>query len=321
MSDPTLKFLVFAAFSAICLLAGYGLRRRGVMKEDWSRPIHLHTVIWIWSPITLQAFWRLDLNAEFYVLLALQPGLLLLGWALAAWAGRLMRLPRESVGVLILCAALSNQGFTLGAYLCYSIFTDGQMAMGYAIAIVTVMQVLIVLIFYPVARHYGPEDAVKLSKLIVGSFLDIRAAPLWAAVLGVGLNVSGMEFPTGIDETPILDVGFFVGAIGSYLGIGLRLRIGDAARYVGQHATLVAIKFLVMPAIVWAMLWGLHVTPVTLNPLMEKVMLISWSCPCAIAVVIIANLFHLNPRQASVMFLVNTALWLVLVLPVVLWLT
>jgi predicted permease len=276
-------------------------------------------VIWIWSPISLVSFWQLPLEPAVLAMMALQPAIMLLGWAGAAWTGRALGLPRQQVGVLVICAALSNQGFTLGAYLVYCLFEPAMLAMSYAIAFVTAMQVFMVIIFYPVAKHYGPGDVDQpMARLVLSSFVDVRAMPLYMAVVGLMLNVLGPAIPAWVNESPLLNVGFFIGAAGSYIGIGLRLRLADTLRHVPHHVVLGVVKLGLMPAGTLAMVWALGRTPLALPPLMADVVIISSVCPTAIASVIISNLFHLDARLASVLWLVNTAAFCVLPLPLIL---
>jgi len=319
VTGETLKFICFALFSAFMLVAANTARRRRWVDEDWSRPLHLHTVVWIWSPVSIISFWNLKLEPQVITLMVLQPLTMLAGWGLVVLFAKARRMNRDETGVLTLCAALSNQGFTLGAYLCYVLFRPATDAMSYAIAFVTSMQVFMVVIFYPVARHYGPEPNQRIWRLVVGSFLDIRAAPLYAAVAGLILNVLDQPVPGWIETTPVLDVMFFIGAVGSYGGIGLRLRLGDVARYLPHHLGLAAVKFLGMPALALAALFLLDAVGLGLSELAAKVIVVSCFMPSAIASVITPNLFHLDARMASVLWLTNTALFCAVPLPLLLW--
>lgn len=330
MSDKTAIFIVFAIFSGLSLLAGYLLRHRGVLHEDASRLVHLHTLIWLWSPVSVVAFWQIDMKPQLIVLMLIQPIMMLFAWGCAAVACRLLRLPPRQAGVLVLATVLTNQGFTLGAYLCYTLLEPDEQAMSYAIAFVTAMQVFMVIIFYPVARYYelhtrafaegaaDRESLPPLPRLVLGSFFDIRAMPLYGAIVGTALNQTGVPVAGFIDNTAVLDIAFFVGAAGSYLGIGLRLRIGDVLQYKPHHAAVALIKFLALPALAVGLIALLAYTPLALDALPASVVLICSACPSAINTVIISNLFHLDARLASILWLTNTALFVVLVLPVIL---
>lgn len=323
------RFVAFAAVSALALIGGYAARRRQLVDERLSRPVHLHTVIWIWSSVSVVSFWGIAINAQLLIVMAIQPLTMLLAWALASAAARLRRMPARQTGPLVLAAALSNQGFTLGAYLCYTILEPGQTAMGYAVAYVTSMQIFIVLIFYPVARHYellarrtdrrdADERLPSLPRLIVGSFLDVRAMPMYAAAAGAVLSLTTAGVPAWIDKSHAIDIACFAGAIGSYFGIGLRLRLGDWRDHLPHHAIVALIKFLAMPALAATLVCVLPAAGLGIGPLARDVVVICAFMPSAIACVIVSNLFHLDARLASILWLINTATFLVIALPVLL---
>lgn len=322
--DPTLKFIIFSLVSAAAIAGGRSLRKHGLVGEHVSRHVHLFTVVCLWSPISLVAFWGLTIDRQLVAIMAIQPFVMVGAWLLTALASRLAKLPRGDTGVVILCAVLSNQGFTLGAYLCYVLLEPGQAAMGYAIAFVTSMQVFMVLIFYPVARHYELADRTvagptpSLVRLIVGSFIDIRAMPLYAAAGGALISLYGPAYPAWLTRHPwLLDTAFFVGAVGSYSGIGLRLRFGDSLKHLRHHLVLAAIKFLAMPLMTVGLLLAVKHWVQPIGTLPTTVIVMSSFTPTAINSVIVPNLFHLNARLASVLWLTNTVIYLVVVLPII----
>jgi predicted permease len=284
--------------------------------------MHLYTVIFAWSPVFLVAFWSLPLSRQILVLLAVQPIQMLIAWGAAVVVAKWLRCDRGQTGVLILIAALSNQGFTLGAYLCYAVLDPAQQAMSYAIAYVAAMQVFMVVIFYPVARHYGhvPADGTgpSVGRLIAASFIDIRSTPLYAAPVGLLLNVSGVALPAWIGQYHIMEIMFFIGAIGSYAGIGLRLRLGDSRTHLKLHIAAAVIRFVAVPAAILGVIGLLHLSPWAMAPLPRSVLIIECLTPAAIASVIVPNLFGLDARLASVLWLWNTITFSVICLPIIL---
>ena len=62
-----------------------------------------------------------------------------------------------------------------------------------------------------------------------------------------------------------------------------------------------------------------HLTPWPLTGLRRGVLLIGTCVPTAVTLVAVANMFSLRPRDASILFVVNTVMYLAIVLPVVLW--
>jgi len=105
----------------------------------------------------------------------------------------------------------------------------------------------------------------------------------------------------------------------AYFSIGLRLHVSSIALLKRFIAALAGLRFAVCPAL------GLllaYVTTLTAHPLTgvgRGVLLINSCVPTAITAVAVANMFRLKPREASVLFVVNTFTYLVVVLPVVFW--
>ncbi|MEX2673544.1 MAG: hypothetical protein WD294_15710 [Phycisphaeraceae bacterium] len=322
MDGRTITFLIFIAFSMACLALGYAARRRGWLNESVSRPLHLNTLIWLWSPISLVSFWGLPLGGEaggqLIVLMLAQPVLMIAAAAAMAPLARAIGCTRSQQGVMILAAALSNHGFTLGAYLCYALLEPAADALRYGIAYVTSMQIFMVLIFYPVASRFGIGSG-SIGEMMRSSFLTSRAVPLYAAGAGLLLNLSGLPDPQWVIDTGLMEVMFFLAAAGSYAGIGLLLRVGDSLAAWRMHSVVGFIQFIFHPLATIALIGGLVFTGVLVTPLLRDVMIVEALTPTAINVVIAANIFHLDARLGSVLWVTNTFAFCLFVLPLMLW--
>jgi len=328
MSVHTIQFLAFCLFGLASLAAGYTARRRGWLHEDASRTIHFHTVVWVWSLAMLLSLWRIPPLPENLWLLLIQP-VVMAATAygvipLAKWVG----CTKPQIGVMAIGAGLSNNGFTLGAYLCYSLLSPPQEALAYGLAYVSIQVASTVLLIYPLARHYSqthPPDQPSpnkesLARLIIGSYVNIRAMVLYAALAGVAFAVMKVPFPTIIDRWHVVTVLFYLGAFGGYFGIGLRLRLGDSKAYLKQHALLAVMKFMVAPTVAAGVLALIGFTPWPLGDVARQVVRIETVMPGGIIMVMLANLFHLDTRMASVTWMWNTLLFVAVPLPVILWL-
>jgi predicted permease len=323
MEDRTLRFLVFVAFSLLCLAAGYVARKRGWAQSHWSKPMHHFTLVWLWSPVMLLAFWGLpsdeQSHADLTLLLLAQPVVMMATGGVALLMAIIMRRPRIERGPIILIASLSNHGFTLGAYLCYALLEPGDVAMRYGIAYVASMQVFMVLLLYPVAYHYGPHRGSSLGRIMFESFFTLKAMPLHMAVAGLALNIWGVKIPEFFDKSGFMDLMFFLGAAGSYGGIGLLVRFGDTRRALPLHVIGAISQFVVFPLMTVGLLWLLHRACVPMSALPQNVMLIESFTPAGLNSVMVANLFHLDARLSSVLWVCNTLFFCAVVLPLVLW--
>lgn len=323
MSPRTIQFLAYSAFSVVVLTTGYTARRRGWVREELSRPIHFHTVAWVWSAACLLSLWRIPLRPENLWLVIIQPLLMATAAGSAIGLAKVIGCTRAQTGTMALAAGMGNNGFTLGAYLCYSVLEPAEEALAYASAFVTVTTLSVMLLFYPLARHFSPRPRENGSTLglVLKSFIDLRAAPLYGAALGVVLAVTHVPFPVFVQRWHLMDVLFYLSGFGGYFGIGLRLRLGDSRAYLKHHAVLAAIKFLALPLAAMGLLWLVGLSAYPLGPVGRHVVQIEAATPVAIMTVMLANVFHLDARMASVVWVWNTLLFVVVVLPVILWLT
>ena len=107
----------------------------------------------------------------------------------------------------------------------------------------------------------------------------------------------------------------------AYFGIGLRLHAAYVLRMWRMVLAHAAMRFLVAAAVGVGLfaLTALTPWPLKWGSLNMNVCFIQAFVPMAVTVVAVANMFHLKPREASLLFVANTVAYLVLVLPVVMW--
>ncbi len=321
MSPHTSQFFFFSLFGLASLCAGYTARRRGWVNEDVSRAIHFHTIVWVWSTVLLLSLWRLPPEATNLWLALIQPVMMAVGAYGMIPVAKLLGCKGKQIGVMAIAGGLGNNGFTLGSYLCYSLLKPAEEALAYGLTFVFLTTVSVVPLIFPLARRYGDGDGSDepFAKLVVRSYLDLRALPMYASLVGIALAVWAVPYPTKVSQWGIVDVLMYVGAFGGYFGIGLRLRLGDSAAYIKQHTTLAMVKFIVLPCVAGVLLWAVCLTPWPLGDLAQRVVWVQSTVPAAIITVMLANLFHLDVRMASVLWVWNTLVFVLVVLPVLFW--
>ena len=215
---------------------------------------------------------------------------------------------------------LSHQGVGLGAFVCYSLLEPQTDALGYVAVYLSAQIIVTVLVFYAVAQHYAGEHRQRLGRLIARSLFGLPAAPLYCAAAGIGLSLAKVSYPHElIERLYILPICFIAGAAGGYSGIGLRLRLGDSIHYMQHHVVLAVTKFVALPALTIGLMLILGLTVARLDPLPFNVLTIESAMPVALASVMIANMFGLDARLASVVWLWNTLLFCAAPLPMILW--
>jgi predicted permease len=182
------------------------------------------------------------------------------------------------------------------------------------------MQVLGIVIVYPVARHFGHAERGdrSLGRLIWVNFTDARSLLYWGAAAGAVLASCRVPLPEGVARWHVMDVIFYLGSFGGYFGIGLCLRLGRAVQDLKAHVILAAVRFIGIPILTGVMVYALHLAGVPLTPITSRVVVIEAFMPTAIWTVMLANLFHLDVRLAGSLWLWNTVLFFVIPLVLIL---
>jgi len=320
--NPTAKFAIFVIFSIVSLLLGLAVRKKGLLAEDRSRDIHLHTILWTWSPAFFFALWNLPVAWSNVWLVVFQI-VLVAGVGLSSIPlAKMVCQNRKQVGVFASACAISNIGITLGAFLCYSLIeaSPDEDPIAYALAYTAVMQVVGIPVTFNICRHFGEADrGTPLWRMIIANFLDIRSTPLYFALAGWAMSLV-LPRPAIVKQVGIMDVLFLAGCFGTYVGIGMRLHVSHAFHYVKQHVALAGVRFLLVPAIIAGLIYLVRFgpEPLQLTPKAAEVLLLLSFMPTAVMSVMLANLFHLDARFATLAWIWNTALFLVIVLPVLL---
>lgn len=339
MDGRTLEFFALATVSALSILAGYVSRERGWLHEDASRRVHWVTIVILWSAAGFFALWNLEPNPANLWVLIIEPMLVVVPAFLIIPLGKAIHLKRNQVGVLALAAGLRNSGFALGAFLAYAILPAGELlrqqgtlddekitalsisALAYGLLIVMTMSMAVVIFLFPMVQHFAGDgkDGVKLRHIIYKSFVDWKAMLFYSSAAGIALAYLRVPVPSIVFDWYLLKTLIFIGSAAAYFGIGLRLHINHLRPHLKSHALVAAVKFIATPILTLLLLLiarNLGVTPPP--PLLDQTFLLIAFMPTAIQTVIVANLFHLDARMAGSVWLVNTLIFLFLVLPAIL---
>jgi len=320
--DPTLRFLLYIIFSALSLAGGYLCRKRQLLNPAVSKPLHYHTVVWVWSAASLFSVWKIPLSRDHLWLGLFQTLIVALLAFTALGIARGFKFSRDQSAIVAVAASIHNIGFTLGAYICYTLITPADSALALGIYYVSIMQVVAVIVIYPLARRYGHEHdpSVPLSRLMIKNFLDLRAMPLYAAVAGTLLATYNVPYPQFVRDFAVLDILFYLGAFGAYFGIGLHLELTFRKPDLKVHALAAALKFLLIPALTLLMIWLLALAGQSLSRPAYEVALVQSAMPTALWTPMLANLFGLNHRLAVSVWFYNHVLFALLILPIILFL-
>lgn len=105
----------------------------------------------------------------------------------------------------------------------------------------------------------------------------------------------------------------------AYFAIGLRLKVAHAKVAARLIVGLAGMRFMVSLGVCLCLPGLVNLMPWPLSGLRRDIILVQAFVPMAVTNVAVANMFGLHPGKASVMFVGNTLMYLVIILPLVIW--
>ena len=308
------SFILITAIVVGGILCGYLLRRTGLFEGRARKHLSLIAMVTTYPVVGFLSIWRMTLQKEFSILpLILVVWMILLiavGWIFSY----IHRLSRADRGVFICACGLSNLGFTMGGLVCYSVY--GPQGLGLNSLYLLFWNPVIVLTVFPIAHYFSPHSTQQsLGRVIWHGIWHIRSVAMLGAVAGIVFSLREVPYPSWLDKYRVLQILMIVGTFTAFAIIGLSLHLSKLREYTRLYISHAGFRFLISPllALLMVVLFGLD-----LSELPAKVLLTLGFMPAAVYTVFIANLFDLNAKLASAMFVVNTAVFLIVVLPILL---
>ena len=295
------------------LVIGYVLKEKGLAREDWGRPIS-RFVIWFFNTaVSVLAAWVLPRTTEMAKLPLIA---MLFGTAITFTALAMARLhprhTRPDRGAYIVASTISNYGFTLGGFICL-IFL-GETALAMSVVYIFPLVAFIYLVWFPIARYYGTYSGkTTLAQSFFMAFSDITTLPLLGTLVGLGLNFAGVGRPEFLGPTNVVLV--YTGTATSMFTIGVTLQLGSVGGYKLENLSVSLTKFIIGPLLGYgiAKLFGA-------GQLQTQVVVILSSVPVGLFASFAASIFGLNRNLGNSLFVINTAAYLTIILPLIVWL-
>ncbi len=236
---------------------------------------------------------------------------LLSGGILGIAAAKMLKVPREQIGVMYCCGSFTNIG-AIGSLVCFMLLGEA----GFALVALYKMfeEISYYTIGFPIARYYGGSDAAQKNLLqrAAGVVRDpFVATVLSAFIAGLFLNLSGIDRPFFMEKVTAfcIPAGTFV----LLVSIGLGMRFSSIGHNMEACASVAAIKFLGIPLIASALAYLVNLHLVA-DGLPFKVVLVLSSMPVAFNALVAASIFDLDLDLANSVWLITTGL-LVIILP------
>lgn len=301
-----IKFLVFFTITIFSLGLGYLFRKKGIISKDTSKVFVLIGVLFFESPIVFLVLWKFSISKEFVFLPVLGLIHALLGGVLGYFVSKKNSLPIPKLGAFTFSSALSNQGYTLGGFICYLLL--GEYGFGLSIIYLVYFHLLVYLVGYPIANHWRKTKNLSLLTQILSNFKDIRFLPVYTLLLGLFLNITGVPYP----EWSGSFVQYMVppATIIVLFAIGLQIEFSFSYFREKNIYYLFFIKFIVVP--LFAILF---LNFLSFNTIAKKVVLIQAIMPSAIYSIVISTLFELDSQFAAMLFVTSNLFFLIVVFP------
>jgi predicted permease len=311
------QFIITGGLILGAMLAGYAARKFAKVGEELAERLMTVVAVAGYSVIGLLAVWVTPLSGRDLLLPALGAVHVLVLTVIALAVGKAVAREPGEVGVFAITAGFGNLGFTMGGFVCYLLF--GEPGLGLTSVYGIMWTPATILIMYPIARHYVGGLSKSLPRLLGESLLDYRSIGLPLTIVGIALALTGVPRPAWVSSWRVVEILMFAVSGVAYFSVGLRLHLSHVPRIRGLIAALAGMRFVVGAGVGLLLATAPWLLGVPLSPLTWKVFVVEGFVPTAVTSVAVANMFGLRPREASILFVTNTIMYMAVVLPVVVW--
>ncbi len=312
------KFVFSICLILLSTVAGYFARRRGLLQEKHATPIMTVVAVAGYPLVGFLAIWKISLQWSDAWLPAMGFIQAILMALLALWIARWLFPDKVERGLLGFSCGIGNHGVTMAGFVVFLLYGDYGLGLNTLYALYT--SFALVLLSYTIAQAYSPDIVPQpIAKLMIKNLLHWRAMGLYACMAGILFSVMGVRRPAVIDDYPILDIIIYVLIVVVYFTVGLRLHLPHLLEMRKAIISLIAIRHGAGLVIGLGLAGLTMLTPWPLTDLAWKVFVIQSSVPMGVMGVAVANMFHLKPQEASALFVVSSAFYLLLGIPLVLW--
>lgn len=297
----------------IPLALGYTLRKLRLLGTEWTRPCMVWLMILVEPPITAYSLWRMDhhsvaVNGNFHAGIASIILAASLITTAMIFAGRIASEffchDAATRGAFIGVSMFSNNGFTLGVFVCFLFLGVRGQSLGVTYA--TYFLPYFVTIGFAIGHRYGIAKRRPVKEQFLSIFTQpLSALPLAGLVTGLALNRFAPPAPDWI--LPINRAVIHAEVAIYAFAIGCTLSLASVRRYWRECVAVCGMKFLVTPLVGFGVVLVLRSLGVLgTEPIVSKTIFVQSCMPAAIMSVVLAKLFCLNEDLAAACWAVST---------------
>jgi len=300
-----LKFILFQILILLPFSAGIVMKKYFADPAAMSKKIIMVNLMVLEPPVILWTIWGLTVSPGLAFLPAAGLFMVLAGLLAGNVLAPLLGLVGAGRKTFIISSSLANHGFTMGGLICY-IFLK-ETGLGLSSIFISYFVPYTFLVIFSYARA-GRQYRAGLRYFLV----SYQNMPLYAALAALALLLSGLRRPA-LD--PPLEPLIMASVALYYWTLGLTVNMKEIFPLRREHAALAAVRFLIIPALACLLLLG-----IPMGEDIKTVIRIQSFMPAAIYSVMTSVLFDLDSRLASSLFVVNTLLFIIVVVPAMVWL-
>ena len=309
-----LRFASMLMVLAGGLGSGYIAANRLGVQEHLAKKLMTVVLVCLNWPIALMVIWRMQLTTQLVWLPIVGVILMLTMTAFSAAVFSFFRLEQKARLTLILAGALSNLGYTGGAFVCYALF--GAEGLGLANLYLVLWIPTVYLVFFAILKARELRMNRNEGGLRLRQMLDARCLAIPAVISAIVLNLTDVRFPILVSKLHIIDVFVYAASSLAFFAIGLRIKVSRLRNYVYLYFPLAGVKFIATPTAALALVSLLGLAGRDLSGLVREVIIVLSVTPSAVVMVTISNVFDLDGPLASAIWVVTTGIFAVIVVPV-----
>ncbi|MHC4708015.1 MAG: AEC family transporter, partial [Planctomycetota bacterium] len=309
-----LRFASMLIVLAGGLGSGYLAANRFGVQEHLAKKLMTVVLVCLNWPIALLVIWRMQLTTQLVWLPIVGVVLMLTMTTFSAAVFSFLRLGQKARLTLILAGALSNLGYTGGAFVCYALF--GAEGLGLANLYLVLWIPTVYLVFFPILKAREIQINRSEGGLKLRQMLDARCLAIPAVISAIALNLTEVRFPVLVSKLHIIDIFVYTASSLAFFAIGLRIKVSRLKNYVYLYFPLAGVKFIATPAVALVLVGLLGLAGRDLSGLVREVIVVLSVTPSAVVMVTISNVFDLDGPLASALWVVTTGIFAVIVVPV-----
>lgn len=301
-------YVLFQVVIVIPFIIGYFINKKNIVSIEQIKNI-IKINIFIFEPlIVLWSIWGLSFSFKLVGLPLFGFATVALGFMVGKLVSIFFNFNKIDKATFEISSSLANHGITMGGFICYLLL--GEEGLGLSFIYVLYFAFFVYMFIFPYARYVSSEKNVSVLRLFK-FLLSFNNMPLYATLIAILLQLFNVGRPRV--DFPINTIVFISIAL-SYFMLGLTSNFHLVKHTINENIILTILKFIIIPVIIYFMLLIFDI------PLNYKIVIFVQSLmPAAVYSVVTSVLYNLNTKFAGVLFIVNTLLFLIIVLPVIIF--